>query len=370
MNFKIDKRLFNGILNTVSKAISSSAPIPALSGVKISVSEEKVTFIGSDSNISIKVVKKPSEDLIIVEEGEIVIDIKYISEIVRKMDSDIINVELIDGTLCRISGNNSEFKINGMRPSDYPNINFDHNTDSFKIKTSQLINMVQRTIFACSDQQVRQVLTGLNLKLNNQVLIASGTDSYRLSAVKSVLNSDLSFNITIPSKLLSETCNIISEKEEVEIFVSDTKVFFKTEDTLILTRLIEDAFPNTDHLLNVETNQRLEISGKELQDAVDRTLFIKSDGRSVVKLKIDADSVEVTSSSQEIGSSHEKLSIIKYEGEPLVISCSGKYLSDAIKALRSENIVMLFRGSTKPIIIKADNGEDIIEYISPVRSYD
>ena len=34
------------------------------------------------------------------------------------MDSDEIQIEIIDGTLTRFSGGNAEFKINGYRPGD------------------------------------------------------------------------------------------------------------------------------------------------------------------------------------------------------------------------------------------------------------
>ncbi len=369
MNFKIQKRMFNNVLAVVAKAISNSAPIPSLSGVKITVSEENVTFIGSDSNISIKTVKLPSDELVIVEEGEAVIDIRYISEIVRKIDSDMVNVEIIDGTLCKISGNKSEFKINGMRPSDYPNINFDHSSDFFELDVKKFSDLVHRTVFACSDQQIRQALTGLNLKTEGDKLVASATDSYRLSSMKIDFVKNGDFNITIPSKIISETCNIMADEKKIRVYIDKNKAFFNSDETTVLTRLIEDAFPNTSHLLNIASTQVLQIDARSLQDAVDRASFIKSDGKSVVKLKINTDSLEVSSSSQEIGSSHEVLSIASYSGEPLVISCSGKYLSDAIKALRSDVMTMSFKGESKPIIILSPEDPDIIEYISPVRTY-
>ena len=49
---------------------------------------------------------------------------KYILEIVRKINADEIEFEVIDGCSTKISGNTAEFRINGMRANEYPAIDF------------------------------------------------------------------------------------------------------------------------------------------------------------------------------------------------------------------------------------------------------
>ena len=60
---------------------------------------------------------EPDEEnkLQINDMGSIVIEAKYILEIVRKIEGDIIEIEVLDDTLTRISGTNSQFKINGIK---------------------------------------------------------------------------------------------------------------------------------------------------------------------------------------------------------------------------------------------------------------
>ena len=127
MNFKISKRVFYSALNTVSRAISSNSPLPALSGIKIEVNQDSIVLTGSDSDISIQTTLKGSDEeinLIVKETGSIVIEAKYILEIVRKIDADEIELEIVDGSLTKISGMSAEFRINGMRALDYPAIDF------------------------------------------------------------------------------------------------------------------------------------------------------------------------------------------------------------------------------------------------------
>ena len=369
MKFIISKKLFNSILNIVSKAISNTAPIPALSGVKIEVLEDRIIFVGSDSNISIKTEYHSGDDIQIEDEGDVVLDSKYILDIVRKIDGDKITVEAIDGTLIRISGTKAEFKLNGMRAIDYPNISFNLENDPFNLETKTLLDLVHQTSFACSDKETRPALTGVNFKANDFVLKANATDSYRLALKKINLAEDISFDITIPAKILNDVCNIVADTQSVNISIAENKVFFITNNTIIRTSMIEDAYPDVSKLIPESFSQVLTINSKELSDAVDRASFIKSDGRSIVKMVIDTDGVDISSCNQEIGSSHERLVLVEYHGDPITISCSGKYMSDAIKALRSEVISLSFSGELKPIILKSKEDENIVQLISPVRTY-
>ena len=76
--------------------------------------------------MSIYDVIKSDEDnqLVIYKTGSIVIEGKYILDIVRKIDATSLEVNSEDGYLTKISGGNTEFKINGVPTSDYPLIDF------------------------------------------------------------------------------------------------------------------------------------------------------------------------------------------------------------------------------------------------------
>lgn len=146
MNFKISKRVFYSALNTVSRAISSNSPLPALSGIKIEVNQDSIILTGSDSDISIQTTLSGNEEetnLIVKETGSIVIEAKYILEIVRKIDADEIELEIVDGSLTKISGMSAEFRINGMRALDYPAIDFTRPGQQFEMGRRRFVKSHQ-----------------------------------------------------------------------------------------------------------------------------------------------------------------------------------------------------------------------------------
>ncbi|MBR5340482.1 MAG: DNA polymerase III subunit beta [Erysipelotrichaceae bacterium] len=372
MNFKISKKEFLDALSLSSRAISTTTPLPSLSGIKISASENSLVLVSSDSNISIRtsINNNDSNALIINEPGEIVLDSRYILEIVRKIDSDFINVETIDGTLVKIYGGNSEFKVNGMEANEYPNISFDvRDSAPFKLETTLFNQIIDETAFACSDKETRPVLTGVNFSAKNKKLFANATDSYRLASKTIDIDRDLNFNITVPAKYLNEVYHSIAGEKEVTIAIDSQKISFIFGNTIIDTRLLDDEFPDTSRLVPTSFTQKLTVSSREMIRAIDRTLFIKSDGKNTIKMNIDADKIELTSSNQSMISSFEEIKVISYEGNPLEISCSGKYLQDAIKAIGSDEITINFSGELKPMVVKREGDDSLIQLISPVRTY-
>ena len=104
-------------------------------------------------------------------------------------------------------------------------------------------------------------------------------------------------------------------------------------------------------------------------NAVDRASFIKSDGKSVVKMTINQETMDISTSNQEVGSSHETLSVISFTGNPITISCSGNYLIDAIRAISTKEVTLSFSGELRPIIITSDEDKSLVQLVSPVRTY-
>lgn len=371
MIFKINKREFLDSLTTAVKAISNTTPLPILNGIKLIAENNTLTLISSDTNISIKTVIINSEDKEIIsisEEGENVIESRYLLDIVRKIDSDTINVEIFDNSLAKIYGGKSEVKINAMNSYDYPNINFDCSNTPFKFDTYTFFKIVNETAFACSEKDTRPVLTGVNFKAKDGKLHVNATDSYRLASKVVDIDSNLDFNITIPRKYLLDIYHSISNVEEVEIGIDAQKISFIFNNSIIQTRLLDDEFPDVARLIPPAFTQKLVVNAKELASAIDRSSFIKADGKNIVKLTINEKTVDVTSNGSN-GSSFEEISVVSFEGNPFEISCSGKYLTDAIKAMSADEITISFSGELKPLIITDANDPSITQLISPVRTY-
>lgn len=367
MNFKIKRTVLLNALSKVSRAVSMKSPLPVLTGIKFDLKEDGLTLTGSDSDITIQTTIK--ENIEIIETGSVVLSSRYILEIIKKMDCDEVHIYIVDGTLTRIDGANSKIDLNGTSYLDYPRIDLNKSGVSFQMKSSDLKQAIEQTSFATSEKETRPVLTGVNFKASNKVLECIATDSYRLA--KKVLNidSDVSFNIIIPKKSLIELSRIIENDDIIELYVSDRKVLFVLDSVLIQTRLIDGTFPDTSRLIPDEFDYSMTIDSVSLLNSIDRASLLSSEQTNIVKLSMNSDHVILSSYSQEIGSVEENLSNAFFKGDPLHISFSAKYLTEAIRSINGEKVRILFTGEMKPFIIKDFENEDIIQLVLPVRTY-
>ena len=99
MKLRINRIELLNSLNKVSRAVNSKTPLLALTGIKFTLTENYLELIGSDSDLSIRCIiekEKNNKQIIEIEEiGSVVINEKIICEIIRKVDSEMVEISLL-----------------------------------------------------------------------------------------------------------------------------------------------------------------------------------------------------------------------------------------------------------------------------------
>lgn len=375
MKIKIKKEILLENLNKVSKAISTKNLIPILSGIKFELDNTGLTLTASDNDITIQtfIPVMNSEDMIIEKEGSIIIQGKYILDIVRKLPDEYINIEVIDELKILIYTDNSEFNLNGINKKEYPNISLEDNKTFVKIDTKSFKLLINQTAFATSNDESRPILTGINIKITGNIFECSATDSYRLAKKQIILNDmvDENYNIIIPSKNILEFIKILNDSENsLEIHVFNNKILFKNDNLLFQSRLISGNYPNVNNLIPTDSYLKITANLEDLYSVIDRASILTSDKeKNVVTLETNNNLLVVKSSSAEIGRVEEKMNIEKDNDEEIKISFSAKYMMEALKSFEGTKVELSFVGEVKPIIIKDVEDKDLIQLVLPIRTY-
>lgn len=374
MKFSIERKYFYQKLSVAARAISVFSPLPALSGIHIDVKEDSIVLTGSDSDISIRTSIQPSEmnSLQIESTGSIVMESKYLLEIVRKIESPVITFELLDYELIRIKSQNGEFNLNGISADQYPAIDFKQPNQSIKLTKYQLHQIVSQTSFACGDNNSqRPILNGVNFLIKDNNLYCAGTDSYRLARKVIYMENGDACNVTIPAKSLNELEKSLDEDtDHIYLYIDDKKAQFVFDQTIFQTRLLDGAFPDMERIIPTEYISKMVVNASELSHAIDRTNFIRNDKIHLIKMECNNQLVRIKTSSSEIGNSDEVLTDCIYEGQSLSVTCNGSFLMDAIRACQSEKVVLEFSGEMRPIKITNPDDQSVVMVIVPVKSYD
>ena len=375
MKFTIKKDLLLDALSKVSKAISTKNLIPVLAGIKFELKKKKLTLTASDNDITIQTtIESVNDDEFKIDsEGSIIIQGKYILDIVRKLPDQYINVEVIDELKILIYTENSEFNLNGISESEYPNVGLEESKKKININAGVLKSIVNQTAFATSNEESKPVLTGINFNIVGDILECNSTDSYRLASkiVKLEKVSEDNYNIVIPSHNLIEFTKILGDdSEEVEVHIFNNKVLFKNGNLKFESRLINGTYPNTANLLPDDSYLVVSTNLNDFYSVIDRVSILTSDKeKNIVTLETEGNTLTLKSSSAEIGRVEEKMSISKNNNEDIKISFSAKYMMEALKSFSTETVDLHFVGEVKPILIKSTEDETLTQLVLPIRTY-
>ncbi len=376
MKLTIKKDLLLEGLNKVSKAISTKNLIPVLAGVKFELKKNKLTLTASDNDITIQTIitSDNEEDFKVEEEGNIIIQGKYILDIVRKLPDKYINIEVVDDLKILIYTENSEFNLNGISESEYPSINLEESKKKIEINSKVFKDIVNQTAFASSNEETKPILTGINFKISGNTLECNSTDSYRLARKVITLDkaSEDSYNIVIPSHNIIEFTRILDEdnSSNVEVHIFNSKVLFKYKNVLFQSRLISGTYPNTANLLPEDAYMVITANLNDLYSVIDRASILTSDkDKNIVTLETEGDTLMIKSSSVEIGHVLEKMNVTKSVQDDIKISFSARYMMEALKAFSTDTVLINYVGEIKPIIIKSSEEESLTQLVLPIRTY-
>ncbi|QUG43689.1 DNA polymerase III subunit beta [Psychrobacillus sp. INOP01] len=378
MKFEVMRDSLLEGLSDVIKAVSSKTTIPILTGLKLEVTNKGLYITGSDSDITIQTfipVEKNGEQVIsITETGSIVLQARVFNEIVRKLPTNDVEIEVTNQFQTHIRSGKSEFNLIGLDASEYPLLPQIEEERQFFIASDLLKSIIKETVFAVSTSESRPVLTGVNWQVKEGELHCVATDSHRLAKRKTVIKDlpEEEYSIVIPGKSLNELNKILEEtSSEVAIVMTQQQILFKTGDVLFYSRLLEGNYPDTSRLIPSESKTTILVNSKSLLQAIDRaSLLAREERNNVVRFSTLGNGfVEVSSNSPEIGNVEEQIQAEEIDGEELKISFSAKYMMDALKAIDGQDVKILFTGSMRPFILKSVHDDSILQLILPVRTY-
>ena len=254
MKLLIEKNILLEGLNYVSRALSTKNIIPVLNGIKFDLTKKGLYLTATDNDITIQTFIDKSNIKSMDDIGCSVIYGKTLLDIIRKMPDTDILIENYESNEVSFKTDSSIYNFNCFREEDFPNIVLDEIKNPIVINSLKFKDLINKTSFACSMQESRPLLTGVNIKLQGNLLECTATDSYRLSKITTTLDDiyEENINIVIPARNINEFVRLLDNDEDIEIHVFSNKIIFKTEKLIFQSSLLNGNYPNTDNSIAKE----------------------------------------------------------------------------------------------------------------------
>ena len=374
----------NIAIQLVNKAVASRPTHPILSNILFTADEvtNKISLTGFDLNLGIQT----SFDANVDKSGAITIPSKILAEIVAKLPNDspvILKVEE-DSENILLKSDRGSFNLKGIASDDYPNLPFVDSGTSLDLNPSIFLEALRLTMFSSSNDESKQLLTGVNFKFKNQSLESAATDGHRLAVISTSEgenfsklemmdnsnNSDDYLSVTIPTRSLREIEKLVNTKikeEVIKLFYDKGQVVFISSNQIITTRTLEGSYPNYSQLIPDSFSKIFKFERNSLINSLERIAVLADQQSSVVKININDDKfASISADAQDIGNAKELLPV-SFNGDQIEIAFNVRYLLEGLRVISSENILLKCNLPTTPAVVVPDDDSSYTYLVMPVQ---
>lgn len=366
MIFSAEKNTLLNALNIASKALPSKAVNPICEGILFEVKKGHVVLTTTDSSLTVQTRFASNTE----EEGEVVINGKFVSEIIRKMPDGEISFSGDFKSGIEVKSKFSKMNIAAMDASEYPALPVIDKDMFFTLAQCELKKMINQTLFATAADEARPILTGCLFEVEQENINVVALDGYRLALRNSFIEDvETPIKAIIPARALSEITKIITDTEDlVRLYIQKSYCMVEIEETKIMTRLIEGEYIKYRPIIPTGLKNKVTLNRIDLLEAIDRAwLIVRENTRNnYVVFKFTNENKLIITSRSDTGNAYEEVSF-SGEAESTEIGFNPRYFVESLKNIEDEFITFSFSTPSSPTVITPIEGNKYLYLILPVR---
>ena len=351
MNIICDKTLLSAAIDGVSKAVTLRSTIPVLEGILLKAEGFQLTLTGYDLEMGIVTTIEAN----VKEPGEIV-------------PAGQITIQSADNGKTTIQSGVAQFEIQSMSATDFPELPNTGAEETLTIKTGVLRDMIDRTLYAVSQDEKKPAHTGELFEIEPDKMTIVALDGYRLAIVERPVTAVKDIRIIVPSKTMTEVSHLLpnDDEEPVHICANRRYVVFMTAGYTIMSRLIEGEFLNYHNVIPAGSRTRVTIDTKEFIETIERaSLIITERLKNPLRITFTEGKVVVRCQTN-LGRVVDEFNA-ECEGDEVEIGFNNRYLLDALRNARTEKVRMEISGPLSPVKVLPVEGNDFLYLVLPVR---
>ncbi|WP_320663568.1 DNA polymerase III subunit beta [Prochlorococcus sp. MIT 1223] len=364
----------NSALQLVSRAVATKPTHPILANVLLTAdqSTNRLSLTGFDLSLGIQTFLTASVEI----SGAITLPAKLLVEIISKLsnESPVVFETDENGEMVSLKSKSGTYQVRGMPSDDFPDLPLVESGNSIKLNASEFVNSLRSTLFASSNDEAKQLLTGVNLNFKSSSFEAAATDGHRLAVfnLSNILDNDNeeNFSLTLPARSLREVERFIGsckDAESISFFSDQGQVVFMASDQIVTTRTLDGIYPNYLQLIPDEFSNELQFNRLDFIASLERVAVLADQHNNIIKLTNNNNTVLISADAQDVGSGSESIPV-KTNGNIDQIAFNVRYLLEGLKVISSEEVILKCNSPTTPAIFSPVSEElKFIYLVMPVQ---
>ena len=370
MEFTLSSTALSSRLQTLAKVISGKNSLPILDSFLFNVNNGQLTLTTSDSeNMMQTSLALDSQE----GEGSFALQSQTILDAMRELPEQPLrfSVDLALATIT-ISYQGGEYNFTTLNADEYPRMQpMPENVNVITIDAGVLASSLNRSIFATAQDELRPVMTGIYFDLTPDALAIVASDGHKLVRNKNfTINSETPASFILPKKPANLLKNILGKDGgDVVIKFDERNAEIHFADGLLVCRLIEGRYPNYNSVIPQSNPNQLTIDRRLLLSALRRVLPFGSKSSQLVKFKLAAGSLELSSEDIDYATKAHETLACDYAGQNMSIGFKGSSLTEILSNLDGDQVnIELADPSRAGIIVPVEQpeNEDVLMLLMPM----
>ena len=369
MNFIISSESLLKIIQPVIGIIVNNPALPIIENILLELNDGTLYVKATDLETTII----NSTQVESKSNSSIAINAKLLSETLRTFPEQPLTFKTNDqNNTLEITSEQGSYTLSYTNSDEFPNTPEIGESESISIDSKIIESGIKNTLFATGNDELRPVMSGVYMELENNIIRLVSTDAHKLVRYENNLESETtnSTSCIIPKKPLQLIKNTINGKNDtIKIEYNNTNIIFSFQTMKIYCRLIDGNYPNYNAVIPKENAHQLDIDRNTLLNSLKRVCIFSNQTTYQVKFKITGNEIRI--SGEDVDFSNKAIETMKceYAGQDIEIGFNGKFLIEILNTLETEKIHMLFSSPSKAAIIKPNNDnkiENILMLVMPV----
>lgn len=371
--FNISRDELLRAIGTQQNITSKKGTLAILSNVLLEVNEDHVVFTGTDLEIGLKQ-SVPAE---VLEKGILTLPAKKLFELARESGSSMINFKEQENNWVEITAGPSVYRLAGMVSDEFPQFpEYDDNA-LVKIESPVMADLVDKTIFSIAqDKENMFSLTAAliqKVKEGDKVTLKMvSSDGHRLTIMSKEVDEgvdSLQMNpvTLIPRRGVQEIKKFCEDRDGFVFGIEKKQAVLKSEDSLLIIRLMEGEFPDFESILNVISRDNIiKINRLRFLESLKRINLFTEDLFHAIKMEINDNHMVITSQNADFGSAKDEFEV-GYEGEPLSLGFNCRYFIETLQVMEGETVLACISADESPCLITSEDDEGFLSIIMPMK---
>ncbi|MBI5464847.1 MAG: DNA polymerase III subunit beta [Ignavibacteriales bacterium] len=368
MKFTVGSLDLQRVLTKVSGVVPTKSTLPILENILFSLSKNTLKLAATDLEVSVTATLEVKG----TEDGTVAVPAKRMMDTIRALpEVQIIFHAETSSQKIKMITDSGEYGLVGESSEEFPAIPQFKAEDEIVLDGKTLSAMIGRTLFSVSTDELRPAMTGVLFQIKGGDMRVVATDGHRLVRINysNLTPARIKKDIIVPAKALHLVSRSVQEGNNT-ISVDNTHVQFSFGSTTLISRLIQENYPNYESVIPLDNDKKLTISRDLLLASVRRVSLYSSSTTHQVRLTVKKNELRAAAEDVDFGGEAKEKIPCQYDGDEMEIGFNSTYLIDILSHAESEDVVFKLSTPVRAAIITphvSSEGEEVLMLVMPMR---